>query len=46
MKKLVLENITIQIVDAKTIEDITRGVLLQIILEEGRAACRCSPTMC
>jgi len=34
VKKLVLENITIQIVDAKTHEDITRSVLLQIILEE------------
>lgn len=34
VKKLVLENITIQIVDAKSHEDITRSVLLQIILEE------------
>lgn len=34
VKKLVLENITIQIVDAKTHDDITRSVLLQIILEE------------
>jgi len=34
VKKLVLENVTIQIVDAKTHEDITRSVLLQIILEE------------
>ncbi|MBB5019155.1 polyhydroxyalkanoate synthesis repressor PhaR [Chitinivorax tropicus] len=34
VKKLVLENIKIQIVDAKTHDDITRSVLLQIILEE------------
>jgi len=34
VKNLVLENITIQPVDAKTHEDITRSVLLQIILEE------------
>ena len=33
-----LENITIQIVDAKTHEDITRSVLLQIISKKSRAA--------
>ncbi|BBF85975.1 PhbF protein [Aquitalea magnusonii] len=34
MKQLVLENVDIQVVDAKTQDDITRSVLLQIILEE------------
>ncbi|TIC81449.1 polyhydroxyalkanoate synthesis repressor PhaR [Crenobacter intestini] len=34
VKKLVLENVELQVVDAKTQEDITRSVLLQIILEE------------
>lgn len=34
VKQLVLENVDLQVVDAKTHEDITRGVLLQIILEE------------
>ncbi|KJV33469.1 polyhydroxyalkanoate synthesis repressor PhaR [Aquitalea magnusonii] len=34
VKQLVLENVDIQVVDAKTQDDITRSVLLQIILEE------------
>ena len=34
MKQLVLDNVDIQVVDAKSQEDITRSVLLQIILEE------------
>jgi len=34
VKQLVLDNVDIQVVDAKTQEDITRSVLLQIILEE------------
>ena len=34
VKQLVLECVELQILDAKTQEDITRGVLLQIILEE------------
>ncbi|WP_047249008.1 polyhydroxyalkanoate synthesis repressor PhaR [Chromobacterium subtsugae] len=34
VKQLVLDNVDIQVQDAKTQEDITRGVLLQIILEE------------
>ena len=34
VKQLVLDNVDIQVVDAKTHDDITRGVLLQIILEE------------
>ena len=34
VKQLVLENVDLQVVDAKTQDDITRSVLLQIILEE------------
>ncbi|MBV8679357.1 MAG: polyhydroxyalkanoate synthesis repressor PhaR [Aquitalea sp.] len=34
VKQLVLENVDIQVVDAKSQDDITRSVLLQIILEE------------
>lgn len=34
VKQLVLDSVDIQVVDAKTQEDITRSVLLQIILEE------------
>ncbi|MBE9609640.1 polyhydroxyalkanoate synthesis repressor PhaR [Chitinilyticum piscinae] len=34
VKQLVLDNVDIQVLDAKTGEDITRGVLLQIIMEE------------
>ena len=34
VKQLVLDHIDIQVTDAKTQEDITRSVLLQIILEE------------
>ena len=34
VKKLVLDNEVFQVVDAKTGEDITRSILLQIILEE------------
>ena len=34
VKQLVLDNIDIQIVDAKSGEDITRSVLLQVIMEE------------
>ncbi|MCB6185327.1 polyhydroxyalkanoate synthesis repressor PhaR [Leeia sp. TBRC 13508] len=34
VKKLVLDHVDIQVVDAKSSEDLTRSVLLQIILEE------------
>ncbi|WP_079436676.1 polyhydroxyalkanoate synthesis repressor PhaR [Zoogloea sp. LCSB751] len=34
VKELVLENANFQVVDAKTGEDLTRNILLQIILEE------------
>jgi len=34
VKQLVLDQVEIQVIDAKTKEDITRSVLLQIILEE------------
>lgn len=34
VKKLVLDNTRFQVVDAKTKEDLTRSILLQIILEE------------
>jgi len=34
VKKLVLENVEFKVVDAKTSEDLTRSILLQIILEE------------
>lgn len=34
VKQLILANETVQVIDAKTNEDITRSVLLQIILEE------------
>jgi len=34
VKQLVLDNQTLQVVDTKTEEDITRSVLLQILLEE------------
>ena len=37
VKKLVLENIEFKVVDAKTSEDLTRSILLQIILEEEAA---------
>jgi polyhydroxyalkanoate synthesis repressor PhaR len=34
VKELVLQNEPFQVVDAKTGEDLTRSILLQIILEE------------
>ena len=34
VKQMVLENIEFQVVDAKTSEDLTRSILLQIILDE------------
>ncbi len=34
VKQLILQNHTLQVVDTKTDEDITRSILLQIILEE------------
>ena len=37
VKKLVLENIEFKVEDAKTKEDLTRSILLQIILEEESA---------
>jgi len=37
VKKLVLEQIPFRVVDAKTSEDLTRSILLQIILEEESA---------
>jgi polyhydroxyalkanoate synthesis repressor PhaR len=46
VKELVLKNEEFQVVDAKSGEDLTRSILLQIILEEEPAACRCSPATC
>jgi len=37
VKKLVLENVEFKVVDAKTNEDLTRSILLQIILDEEAA---------
>src|SRR3954470_24893913 len=37
VKKMVLETIDFQVVDAKTGDDLTRAILLQIILEEESA---------
>jgi len=37
VKKLVLENVEFKVVDAKTGEDLTRSILLQIILDEEAA---------
>jgi polyhydroxyalkanoate synthesis repressor PhaR len=37
VKNLVLENLAFQVVDAKTGEDLTRSILMQIILEEESA---------
>ncbi|MGE8356109.1 MAG: polyhydroxyalkanoate synthesis repressor PhaR, partial [Microvirgula sp.] len=34
VKQLVVENVDVQVIDAKSQDDITRSVLLQIILEE------------
>jgi polyhydroxyalkanoate synthesis repressor PhaR len=34
VKKLVLENVEFKVVDAKTSEDLTRAILLQIIIDE------------
>jgi len=34
VKKLVLENVEFKVVDAKTSEDLTRSILLQIIIDE------------
>jgi len=34
VRKLIIENIPVKVVDAKTKEDLTRSVLLQIILEQ------------
>ena len=34
VKKMILDNITFKVVDAKSNEDLTRTILLQIILEE------------
>jgi polyhydroxyalkanoate synthesis repressor PhaR len=38
VKALVMKNVVFQVLDAKSGEDITRGVLLQIILEEESGA--------
>ena len=38
VKKLVLEQVAFRIVDAKTNEDLTHSILLQIIVEEKTAA--------
>ena len=47
VKQMVLDNIDFQVVDAKTGDDLTRAILLQIILdEEGAAASRCSARRC
>ena len=43
---MVLENIDFQVIDAKTGDDLTRAILLQIILDEEAAACRCSARRC
>ena len=37
VKQMVLENIEFQVIDAKSGDDLTRGILLQIILEEESA---------
>ena len=47
VKQMVLENIEFQVVDAKSGDDLTRAILLQIILdEEGGAAYPCSAPRC
>lgn len=48
VKQLVLDQVVFQVVDAKSAEDITRCILLQIILEEeqGGAPMFTSPVLC
>lgn len=46
VKQLVMERQPLVVRDAKTGEDITRSILLQIILEEEVAARHCSPRRC
>jgi polyhydroxyalkanoate synthesis repressor PhaR len=46
VKQMVLESIDFQVVDAKSGDDLTRAILLQIILDEEAAACRCSAPRC
>ena len=42
VRQLVIDNQNVVVRDAKTGEDLTRSILLQIILEEKRAGRRCS----
>lgn len=42
VKDLVLQNEDFSVVDAKTGDDLTRSILLQIILEEEAGGVRCS----
>jgi polyhydroxyalkanoate synthesis repressor PhaR len=46
VKQFVLENDDFAVVDAKTGEDLTRSILLQIILEEEAGGHRCFPVPC
>jgi polyhydroxyalkanoate synthesis repressor PhaR len=46
VKQLVLDADEFTVVDAKTNEDLTRSILLQIILEEEATARRCSRAAC
>ena len=44
---MVLDAESFEVRDAKTGDDLTRSILLQIILEEETGvACRCSPRRC
>jgi polyhydroxyalkanoate synthesis repressor PhaR len=46
VKQFVLENDDFAVVDAKTGEDLTRSILLQIILEEEAGGSPCFPALC
>jgi polyhydroxyalkanoate synthesis regulator protein len=43
---MVLENIEFQVIDAKSGDDLTRSILLQIILDEKAAAADVQPGCC
>ena len=46
IKQLVMDHKAFAVVDAKTSEDLTRSILLQIILEEEAGGSPCSPRRC
>ncbi len=46
VRKLVLDGVSFCVIDKKAGEDITRNILLQIIIEQRKRASRCSRRTC